>query len=290
MRQKISFIFLLLIPIVYLLFILKYIPSNNSNFNNLNKFFGANIFENTPSTKNVFNFQKVVFYDYKVPILMYHYVEYNENKEDFKRDQLNIEPHIFEQQIETFIKNDYRFITADELTTLVKSNKATTDKYVVLTFDDGYRDFYTDVLPILKKYNVKATLYIIYNFLDKENYLYKWQVDEIIETKLVEIGSHTLNHMYLKGINQGMVIDEIVTSKSEIEKTFNIKVNSFAYPYGAYNDFAAQQVETSKYTNAVTTDLGIIANKDNLFELKRIRPGYNTNQSLINLIEGLKDN
>ena len=290
MRQKISFIFLLLIPIVYLLFILKYIPSNNSNFNNLNKFFGANIFENTPSTKNVFNFQRVVFYDYKVPILMYHYVEYNENKEDFKRDQLNIEPHIFEQQIETFIKNNYKFITADELTTLVKSNKATTDKYVVLTFDDGYRDFYTDVLPILKKYNVKATLYIIYNFLDKENYLYKWQVDEIIETKLVEIGSHTLNHMYLKGTNQGMVTDEIVTSKSEIEKTFNIKVNSFAYPYGAYNDFAVQQVETSKYTNAITTDLGIIANKDNLFELKRIRPGYNTNQSLINLIEGLKDN
>ena len=226
----------------------------------------------------------------RVPIILYHYVEYVKDAKDTIRKSLSITPFVLDQQIKTLKDAGYTFMTASEVADVIDGKSKIPGKPIVLSFDDGYRDFYTDVLPILKKYNVKATLYIIYNFLDQENYLYKWQVDEIIETKLVEIGSHTLNHMYLKGTNQGMVTDEIVTSKSEIEKTFNIKVNSFAYPYGAYNDFAAQQVETSKYTNAVTTDLGIIANKDNLFELKRIRPGYNTNQSLINLIEGLKDN
>lgn len=221
---------------------------------------------------------------------MYHYVEYNQNKEDFKRDQLNIEPHIFEQQIEGLIANNYKFITTNELAKIINSNKPDNNNYVALTFDDGYRDFYTDVFPILKKYNVKATVYIIYNFLNSNNYMYSWQVEEIIESQLVEIGSHTNNHTYLKGTNNEIITEEIVSSKKLIEDEFNITVNSFAYPYGAYNDFAQQQVEKAGYTNATTTDLGIISNKDNKFKLKRIRPGYNSGQGLVNYIEKLKDN
>jgi peptidoglycan/xylan/chitin deacetylase (PgdA/CDA1 family) len=162
--------------------------------------------------------------------------------------------------------------------------------YVVLTFDDGYRDFYTDVLPILQKYNAKATVYLVYNFLDNPNYLYTWQVREIIDSNLVEIGSHTLNHTYLKGMTEEIIVNEINESKFELENAFNIKINSFAYPYGAYNELTAKQVELAGYTNAVTTDLGIISNTNNKFVLKRIRPGYSTGQGLINYLDKLKEN
>ena len=297
MRQKIFILTLLLIPIIYLYFVLKYIPSNSSNFQNIEKYFGSSEFTgklnnkltSNKGTKSVFNFNKITFYNYSIPILMYHYVEYNPNKADFKRDQLNIEPHIFEQQIQTLLNNNYEFITANNLASIIKENKKVENKYVVLTFDDGYRDFYTDVLPILKKYNVKATLYIVYNFLDNPNYLYKWQVDEIIKSNLVEIGSHTLNHTYLKGTNANMVQNEVQESKNKLENTFNIKINSFAYPYGAYDDFAKQQVQKAGYTNAVTTDLGITANNKNIFSLKRIRPGYNTGNNLTGYLNKLQN-
>jgi len=140
---------------------------------------------------------------------------------------------------------------------------------------------------ILKKYNVKATLYLVYNFLDKQNYLYQWQVDEIIKSDLVEIGSHTLNHTYLKGTDQEMVKNEIFSSKEELENTFSIKINSFAYPYGAHDSYAEQQVEQAGYTNSVTTDLGIISDNDDRFILKRIRPGYNSGEGLINYLDKL---
>ena len=265
MRQKFLIIILLLIPVIYLFSILKYIPNENSSFQDTKKYLENNSSTSTSGTKNVFNFNKVTFYNYLIPILMYHYVEYNQNKADFKRDQLNIEPNIFEQQIQTLLDNNYKFITAGKVATVIKDNKKNTNKYVVLTFDDGYQDFYTDVFPILKKYNVKATLYLVYNFLDNPNYLYKWQVDEIIKSNIVEIGSHTLNHTYLKGTDSKMVQNEIQESKYKLENTFNITINSFAYPYGAYDDFAEQQIKKAGYTNAVTTDLGIIANNENKF-------------------------
>jgi len=289
-RPKTLLAILLLIPVIYLLFVLNYFPSTFISFKQLDHFFGTNTFEGKNDAKNLFNFNQIVYYDYKIPILMYHYVEYNQNKEDFKRDQLNIEPHIFEQQIQTLINNNYEFITANELATIIESTKPNPKNYVVLTFDDGYRDFYTDVLPILKKYNAKATIYLVYNFLDNPNYLYTWQVNEIIDSKLVEIGSHTLNHTYLKGMTEEIIVNEINGSKFELENAFNIKINSFAYPYGAYNELTAKLVELAGYTNAVTTDLGIISNTNNKFVLKRIRPGYSTEQGLINYLEKLKEN
>jgi len=219
----------------------------------------------------------------KIPILMYHYVEYNQDEADFLRDSQNVPPHIFEQQIIDLKNAGYTFITPKDLDKIMKKKEQ--KRYVILSFDDGFKDFYTDAFPILKKHNVTAISYIVYSFLDGQDYMSWDQAREVAGHNLIEIGSHTLNHAYLPGIQEEYATNELVLSKKNLEADFGVKVTSFAYPYGNYDKKTLELVKKAGYTNAVTVELGNIVNSDHMFELKRIRPGHITGQALINYIE-----
>ena len=97
----------------------------------------------------------------KVPILLYHYVEYVKDKGDTIRQSLDIVPRVFEEQIQTLLSDSYTFITMDELADYLDGEQSLPPKPIIITFDDGYRDLRTDVLPILQKYHVKAVAYIV---------------------------------------------------------------------------------------------------------------------------------
>lgn len=222
---------------------------------------------------------------YRVPILMYHYIEYVTDKNDTIRQSLNIVPHVFEEQIKTLIDNEYTFLTLSDISNIIDGRKKMPKKGIALTFDDGYRDFYTDAFPILKKHNAKATAYIISSFLNRPNYMFDSQVEEIVKSGIVEIGAHTMHHVYLKGTVSKTAEDEIEGSKMELEKKFGLSVKSFAYPYGAYDSEIAKIVENAGFKTSVSTVLGITINKQNRFFLYRIRPGYKTGEELIRYIE-----
>lgn len=227
---------------------------------------------------------------FRIPVLLYHYVEYVEDKSDTIRQSLNITPYAFEEQIKTFKDNGYTFLTASDVSDILDGRKKMPKKPVVITFDDGYRDFYTDAFPILKKYQAKATAYIVPNFLDRPNYMFVSQVEEIIKSGLVEIGAHTLNHVYLKGIDAKIAKEEIAESKKELEKKFNIEVVSFAYPYGAFDQETEKLVKEAGFKTAVSTILGIAVSRENRYFIYRIRPGYNTRIQLTNYLKSIPQN
>jgi len=220
----------------------------------------------------------------EIPILLYHYVEYNQDKRDFKRDDLNIEPHIFEAQINTLMEAGYTFITPRDIPELFENISSCKEKYVILSFDDGYEDFYTDVFPILIKYDVKAVNYVVYNFIGKQNHMKKHQIEEVIRSNLVEIGSHTINHAGLTFLEAEELYIEIFLSKVKLEKDFGIEVFSFSYPNGYYNNIVINSVRKAGYSTAVTSDDGAVVFKDRLYEIPRLRPGYNIGQDLLNII------
>lgn len=224
---------------------------------------------------------------YRVPILMYHYVEYVKDARDTIRKSLDIVPAIFEQQIVTFKDKGYMFITAGELGDYITGNGTIPEKPVLLTFDDGYRDLYTDVFPIIKKYQVRITVYMVSSFLDKPNYLFKWQLQEMVNSGLVELGAHTVHHISLKEKSSKVDQDEITGSKKELEDIFHIPIVSFAYPYGAYDEQAIRSVKQSGYKTAVTTMLGDIIDSKNPYVIPRIRPGNKTGDTLIQYIQSL---
>jgi peptidoglycan/xylan/chitin deacetylase (PgdA/CDA1 family) len=219
----------------------------------------------------------------KIPILMYHYIEYNQDERDFLRDQQNVPPHVFEQQIIDLRNAGYTFITPKDIPNLL-TKRHRDNKYVVLSFDDGFRDFYTDAFPILKKHKIPVINYIVYNFMGGQDYMTEEMVLTIAKNPLIEIGAHTLNHATLSGIEKEYAEGEISLSKGFLEEKFGIEVTSFAYPYGSHDEEAIKLVKKAGYTTAVTVEQGNMVTPNNLYTLKRIRPGHLTGEALINYI------
>jgi len=222
---------------------------------------------------------------FKIPILMYHYVEYVQDKKDKTRQALNINPYIFEQQVITLKNAGYTFITAKDLGDVFDGKKQMPQKPVLLTFDDGHWDLYTDVLPILKKYNVKATAYIITNYLDGSDFLSTDQLLKLSSSGYFEIGSHTLNHVWLKGRGSQQVQNEVQKSKKILEDLIKKPVVSFAYPYGAFDQQAEDIVKNSGYETAVITVPGVIDSVVNRYFLFRLRPGGRIGNELLYYLE-----
>lgn len=225
---------------------------------------------------------------FKIPILMYHYVEYVTDDKDTTRKSLNINPYTFEQEVKTLSKANYTFLTANELGDILDGKKQPPDKSVLLTFDDGHWDLDTVVLPILKKYNAKATAYIVPGFLGGSDSLSDAQLKDLIGSGLIEIGAHTVHHVSLKGKFLSLVQDEVLGSKQLLEEKFGIKVTDFAYPNGAFDDQAIQVVRKAGFKTAVSTITGNEQSTNNRYFLFRLRPGGRVGQSLLNYLDTAK--
>jgi len=221
----------------------------------------------------------------RVPILMYHYVEYVQDKNDTIRQSLNITPFIFEEQIKTLKNAGFTFMTARELGEVLDGKRFLPPNPIVLTFDDGHWDFVTDILPILKKYNVKATQYVIPGFTGGSDFMSKDQVQTAIASGLVDIGAHTVHHVWLKGLSLKKAEEEIIESKKMLESTYHIQVVSFAYPFGAFDVQAEKVVKENGFTTSVSTVPGIEQSETNRFFLYRLRPGRRTGEELLNWLK-----
>ncbi|HHT9137003.1 MAG TPA: polysaccharide deacetylase family protein [Candidatus Wunengus sp. YC60] len=224
-----------------------------------------------------------------VPILMFHYVEYVKDKGDTIRQSLDTTPYTFEQEIITLQKAGYTFMTNKELGDALDGTRSMPAKPIVLTFDDGYRDFYTDVYPILKKHNVKATEYLIAGFTGYPNNMTEDQIKEIAKDSLVEFGVHTVHHMGLKGLPLKSLAYEVFESKKQIEDMTGKQTYSFAYPYGSFDIAAINAVHQAGFTTAVSTVPGIDQLQTQRYFMYRLRPGGRTGDSLLGWLDTVKD-
>jgi len=221
----------------------------------------------------------------RVPILLYHYVEYVQDKSDKLRQELNIPPAILEEQIITLRNAGYTFMTAKDLGDVLDGKRTLPTRPILLTFDDGHRDFYTDILPILKRYQVHVTAYIISGFIGGSDFMTQEQLQSVVNSGLVDVGAHTVHHYALKGLPLQTVENEVDQSKSWIERTYHIHVVSFAYPNGSFDQQAIQVVKDAGFTTAVSTLPGIEQNQTNRFFLYRLRPGYKTGEALLQWLQ-----
>lgn len=225
----------------------------------------------------------------RVPILIYHYVEYVKDKGDTIRQSLSLTPYTFEEEVKTLADAGYTFMTNAEVTDALNGKTLLPPKPVVLTFDDGYKDFYTDVYPILKKYHAKATAYIISGFIGYPNNMDPLQVAEIARSGLVEIGAHTVHHAWVKGLPEKDLVYEVVQSKKTLELLTGKPVVSFAYPYGAFDVPAIQALAAAGFTSAVSTIPGIDQYQIYRYFLYRLKPGGRTGESLLSWLDSVKN-
>jgi len=206
-----------------------------------------------------------------VAVLMYHSVD--NNPIDF-----NVKPNEFFRQMAYLHKKNYKIISVEELVEILESGRSFNKKTVVLTFDDGFKDNYTSVFPLLKKYNFKATIFITTSFIGKQiNNSYNlpldvlsWeQIKEMHNSGLVDFQPHSATHPKLAQISEKELEKEIKESKEILEKELSKKCYFSAYPKGNYNNKVIEEFKKQNFKAVFTIHPGLIRVGDSAFELKR---------------------
>ncbi len=162
--------------------------------------------------------------DYHVPILMYHAVSDNM----WGINELFVSPSDMEQQLQYLVDNGYDPIFFSDL-----PNLAEYDKPILLTFDDGYDDNYDYLFPLLQKYNVKATCFVITGMLGDEHYMTAEQAREMSASGLVDIQSHTVDHHELNTLGWDDQEYQISQSQMDIARITGKVPYVISYPNGS---------------------------------------------------------
>jgi peptidoglycan/xylan/chitin deacetylase (PgdA/CDA1 family) len=203
----------------------------------------------------------------KLPILLYHKT-----------------PDNFDFQMNHLKETGYTPITMQEATEIINGKSKGPSKPIAITFDDGFSD-QLKALDILKKYSFKSTFYIIvggktsdycigaekHNNGCGDSYLNWDEIKKLSDSGLVEIGSHTIDHLQLSSLDANSQKFQIFESKKILEQKLGKTINSFAYPYGKFNQTSINLVKQAGYTNATTVTASEYQIPEGIFALNRIR-------------------
>jgi peptidoglycan/xylan/chitin deacetylase (PgdA/CDA1 family) len=169
----------------------------------------------------------------KIVILQYHNVVFGRTGGEYNRDLYNFEHDL------VFLRNRTQIIGIDDLPYLKSGEKKLTTDASILTFDDGDLSIYGVVFPLLKKYDIKATFFIITDFVGTVGYVNWEQLKEMSDYRnaggeqLFSIGSHSLDHRRFDEIPAAQIPHELAESKFIIENNIGTPVWYFALPFGA---------------------------------------------------------
>lgn len=177
----------------------------------------------------------------KIPILLYHNFVTTIPKTDPDNFNYINTPQSFEENVKTLLDNGYTFISMEELNAAYNGQIALSEKPILINMDDGYYSNYEYIFPMLKKYNVKASIYVVTDKICQEingiKYLGWNECKEMQESGLVEIYSHSKRHVFYDKLPARAVRDDVIESYKVIESNLGKKdFKAFAYPYGAYTN------------------------------------------------------
>lgn len=200
------------------------------------------------------------------PILEYHMIT---DKPPKGVEVYNVPPQEFAAQLDYLQQNGYTTMTLREFMQAKHGKITLPEKPVVLTFDDGYENIYTEMLPILEAHKMKAVVYVITNELGKPGYLTLEQVKDM-QRRGVEIGSHTADHLALVTLSGEFLMNQVRNSKIFLEWNGLETIYEFSYPNGAYNSDLIEILKRENYLTAVTGDVGLNTLETNPYALKRV--------------------
>ncbi len=192
----------------------------------------------------------------QVPILTYHYIAANPNSKDKARYALSVAPDKFEAQMIYLAQNGYTPITLDTLYGIFNKQVTAPIKPVVLTFDDGYIDFYTIAFPILRRFNFHAVSFIPTGLMGGGYYMNWNQIKEIASSGLVTFEGHSVTHAHLPALSYSEALKQLVDSKNILQSNTGYPVNFVAYPYGSTNGVVQAAVKQAGYAGGVGTWYG----------------------------------
>jgi peptidoglycan/xylan/chitin deacetylase (PgdA/CDA1 family) len=204
----------------------------------------------------------------QVIVLMYHAVDNSGWK-------LSVTPEMFERQMRYLAWKGWAMPLAD-IVSYAKGEKKFPAHAVAVTFDDGYRDLLTTVLPILEQYHIQATVFIPSDMSartspDNKPRLTEGELRILAQSPFITIGSHAKTHRKFTELALEEMKNEAEKSADMLARVTGTRPRFFAYPYGARSVSAERAVEAVGYEAAFGITDGTIHQGDDRYRLKRVQ-------------------
>jgi peptidoglycan/xylan/chitin deacetylase (PgdA/CDA1 family) len=197
---------------------------------------------------------------------------------------LNISPALFAEQM-AWLKSNAHVRPLGEVVACLLEHRALPERTVVLTFDDGFRNFLGSAVPVLRRYDFRATIFLPSGYCGGTNSwpgqpdwvqreeLLSWpEIADLADRGFV-FGAHTATHPMLPALSLAEAELEIQSSKVEIERHIQRSVEFFAYPFGSWNP-AVRELVSKRFRAACSTGAGVIEPDAHPFALPRVDAHY----------------
>lgn len=224
-----------------------------------------------------------------VPILMYHYISELPPDADVYRRDLTVIPAHFEEQLQYLQAQGYQSVMLTDIYETLTTGKPLPEKPIVLTFDDGYKDAYTDALPLLQKYGFMGEFFLLATpaHYEAPQYL-TWNDARAMADAGMSMQAHGRDHYDLTARPYEFLVYQILGAREAVEAHTERPVRFFCYPSGRYDDATIAVVESAGYWGAVTTAWGTELRLDNRFIWPRIRVKGNLSlEGFAKMLQGL---
>jgi peptidoglycan/xylan/chitin deacetylase (PgdA/CDA1 family) len=182
-----------------------------------------------------------------------------------------VSPRDFDEQMALLRQRRLTPLTVSHYADLLARGGPMPPRPVLITFDDGYADLATTALPVLRRYAIAATAYLITARLrsPEEGFLRREQVRDL-RAAGVEIGSHGHTHRPLDCLRRAEALAEAVLSKRILEVLLDAPVRSFAYPYGYHGAAVRRAVRAAGYDSACAVKNALSHRADDPFAIARV--------------------
>lgn len=200
-------------------------------------------------------------------VLMYHRVLADEEVSPDIKPGMYVTRETFERHL-AYLAAHHDVVGLDDLHEWMHGRRQYRRIPCVITFDDGWLDNYTKAFPLLKKYRLPATIFLITDQIGTPGML-SWEQVREMEAAGIDFGSHTATHPVLTTTDESRTRDELTRSRDRLLRELRRPSRWFCYPKGAYND-EALKIARELYVGALSTHEGPVAPGDDLHHLRRI--------------------
>jgi peptidoglycan/xylan/chitin deacetylase (PgdA/CDA1 family) len=206
----------------------------------------------------------------RVSILMYHFIRVNPNPRDSLGYSLSVTPWDFRQQMDWLKANGAHTVSVGDVMTALEGGRPLPTRAVVISFDDGFDNFYSEAVPVMTARGFVGETYAVPGFLGRPGYMTATQLQDVARMGMV-VGAHTVNHVDLTRLSSAQAWAEIAGSRNQLRQITGQPVEDFAYPYGTWNGGVASLVQQAGFRDAVTTASGSIHSLGKRYWLDRVR-------------------
>ncbi|WP_240041327.1 polysaccharide deacetylase family protein [Paenibacillus ginsengarvi] len=204
---------------------------------------------------------------FSIPVLNYHSIGVEPD------NNAVLDPKKLDEQMAHLSKEGYTALTLQQFIGIWDGHMEAPAKPVLLTFDDGYTDNYTEAMPILRKYGFTATMFVSPGMTGQDGYFAEWEQIREMRDAGWDIQPHGMSHPYMHKLPLDKQRYEIAESIKQLKEQTGLDTYVFCYPYGMRNGDTLKLLEESKVRFAFTIDQGRTEPSQNPLLLKRIFVG-----------------